>query len=286
MLNKPKSRGFRATSLSTYDFSTLYTTLPNNSIEENLINLIEWTFKKESSPYIAYNERQGFFTSGDTKRYKLWSCQNVCETLIYLLDNIYIRVGTKLYRQIAGIPMGTNCAPLVADLFLFCYERDFLTSFSDVKQAEIIEAFKSTSRYLDDLLNIDNPYFDGIINRIYPPELQLNKANTSDTEAPFLDLHLSISNGFVSSKIYDKRDDFDFIIANFSFFRSTSYGFYISQFIRFARMSIHVADFNARNKSLTAKLLQQGYRCHINFERLSLNFIVDTMNWFLNSMLD
>ena len=62
---------------------------------------------------------------------------------------------------------------------------------SDVKQAEIIEAFKSTSRYLDDLLNIDNPYFEGMVNRIYPPELQLNKANNADTEAPFLDLHLS-----------------------------------------------------------------------------------------------
>ena len=71
--------------------------------------------------YKACNERQAFFTSEDTKRYKLWSCQNVCEALIYLLDNIYIRFGTKLYRQIVGIPMGTNCAPLVADLFLFCY---------------------------------------------------------------------------------------------------------------------------------------------------------------------
>ena len=92
-----------------------------------------------------------------------------------------------------------------------------MKEISDVKQAEIIEAFKSTSRYLDDLLNIDNPYFEGMVNRIYPPELQLNKANTSDTEAPFLDLHLSISNGFVSSKIYDKRDDFDFDIVNFPF---------------------------------------------------------------------
>ena len=206
-------------------------------------------------------------TSEDTKRYKLWSCQNVCEALIYLLDNIYIRFGTKLYRQIVGIPMGTNCAPLVADLFLFCYERDFMTSLSDVKQAEIIEAFKSTSRYLDVFLNIDNPYFEGMVNRIYPPELQLNKANTSDTEAPFLDLHLSISNGFVSSRIYDKRDDFDFDIVNFPFLdgdvpRYTSYGVYISQLIRFARVSSHVVDFNARNKSLTAKLLQQGYRYH------------------------
>ena len=106
-----------------------------------------------------------------------------------------------------------------------------MTSLSDVKQAEIIEAFKSTSRYLDDLLNIANPYFEGMVNRIYPPELQLNKANTSDTEAPFLDLHLSISNRFVSSKIYDKRDD---LLVNFPFLdgdvpRSTFYGVYISQ---------------------------------------------------------
>ena len=128
-----------------------------------------------------------------------------------------------------------------------------MTSLSDVKQAEIIEAFKSTSRYLDDLLNIDNPYVEGMFNRIYPPELELNKANTSDTEAPFLDLHLSISNGLVSSKTY-KRDDFDFDIVNFPFLdgdvpRSTSYGVYISQLIRFARLASHVADFNARNKS-------------------------------------
>ena len=116
--------------------------------------------------------------------------------------------------------MGTNCAPLVAVLFLFCYERDFMTSFSDVKQAEIIEAFKSTSRYPDDPLNIDNPYFEGMVNRIYPPELQLNKANTSETKASFLDLHLSISNGFVPSNIYDtyKRDDFDFDPVNCPFF--------------------------------------------------------------------
>ena len=82
--------------------------------------------------------------------------EGVCEALIFLLDNIYIRIGTKLYRQIAGIPMGTSCEPLVSDLFLFCYERNFIMSLSADKDAELIEAFNSTSRYLDDLLNIDN----------------------------------------------------------------------------------------------------------------------------------
>ena len=107
--------------------------------------------------------------------------------------------------------MGTNCAPLVADLFLYCYENDFMDSPNHDNQADVIEAFNSTSRYLDDLLNIDNPYFEGVVNQIYPPELQLNKANISD-------LHLSVANGFVSSKIYDKRDGFDFDIVNFPFF--------------------------------------------------------------------
>ena len=95
----------------------------------------------------------------------------------------------------------------------------------------------------------------------------MNKANVSDTEVSFLDLRLSIADSFVKTKIYDKRDDFDFDIVNFPFLdadipRSTSYGVYISQLIRFARVSSHVDDFNTRNKVLTAKLLKQGYRYH------------------------
>ena len=138
-----------------------------------------------------------------------------------LLDNIFIRFGSKLYRRIVGIPMGTNCALLVADLFLFCYERDFMLSLSDKNQANV-EAFNSKSRYLDDLLNF-------LTNG--PAELQFNKANLSDTEAPFLDL--SITHGIISSKIYDKRDEFNFEIVNFPCLdgdvpRTHSYFVYIS----------------------------------------------------------
>ena len=106
--------------------------------------------------------------------------------------------------------MGTNCASLVADLLLFCYEMDFLMSLSDDKQADMVDAFNNTSRYLDDILNIDNVYLDNIASHIYPSELQLIKINTSDTEAAFLDLLLLISNGIVSSKFYDKCEDYDF----------------------------------------------------------------------------
>ena len=119
--------------------------------------------------------------------------------IIYLLD-LELNFIDKL--------LVTNCAPLVADLFLFCFERDFMKSLSSENQADFIQAFNSTSRYLDDILNIDNIYFDQMVDHIYPTELQLNRVNSSDTEAPFLNLNLCISNGTVSTKIYDQRDDF------------------------------------------------------------------------------
>ena len=105
--------------MSTYDFSTFYTTLPHNLIKEKLLDLIERTFyKKEGKLYLACNDKKVFFTSADYYReYRLWSSQNVCDALSFLLNNINIRFGTKLYRQTVGIPMGTNCAPLAADLF-------------------------------------------------------------------------------------------------------------------------------------------------------------------------
>ena len=151
--------------------------------------------------------------------------------------------------------------------FLNVHILVFVRKHSYLEHLCLLWYFNTTSRYLDDILNINNVYFDNMVSQIYPSELQLNKANASDTEAAFLDLHLSISNDIVSTKIYDKRDDFDFEIVNFPFLdgdvpRSTSYGVYISQLIRFARASSYVVDFNTRNKLLTQKLLIQGYRYH------------------------
>ena len=105
----------------------------------------------------------------------------LCGAIDYLPNKMFIRFLSKLYRLIAVIPMDNTCAPLVADLFLFCYERDFMLSLSDINRANVIEAFTSISRYLDDLLNVDNPYFEQMGSHIYSTELQLNKTNSSDT---------------------------------------------------------------------------------------------------------
>ena len=177
--------------------------------------------------------------------------------------------------------MGTNCAPLVADVFLFCYERDFMKSLSHENQADIIEAFNSTSRYLDDLLNIYNIYFDQMEDRIYPTELQLNRTTSSNTEAPFLDLNLCISNGTVSTIIYDKRDDFDFDIVNFPFWMAMSpgvpnMGYTYLNLLDSPELLQILMSLTTVIKPLQPNFLGRAIVI-LNFVRHFRNFIADTM---------
>ena len=97
-----------------------------------------------------------------------------------------------VYQQIVGIPMGTNCAPLKADLFLYCYESDFMSNLQKSKRFDLIDKFNYTSRCLDDIFIIDYPEFAEHIPDIYQRELQLNKANTSDKDTSFLDLNMKV----------------------------------------------------------------------------------------------
>ena len=104
--------------------------------------------------------------------------------------------------------MGTNCAPLIADLFLYCYERNFMSNLQKSKLFDLIDKFNNTSRYLDDIFIIDNPEFAEHIPDIYPRELQLKKVNTSDKETSFLDLNIKVVGSNIHTSDYDKRNEF------------------------------------------------------------------------------
>ena len=139
-------------------------------------------------------------------------------------------------QQIVGIPMGTNCAKLIADLFLFCYERDFMSNLHKSKQYDLIYMFNDTSRYLNDIFTIDSTVFEKHVPDIYPTELQLNKANTSDKETSFLDLNIKVIGSDVHTSVYDKRKDIRFPIVNFPWLSGDvpilpSYGVYIAQLV-------------------------------------------------------
>ena len=158
---------FLVSTVSTYNFVNLCKTLHHNLIKDKLTELIRKTVSRENNFFLACSTDKAFFTDRPIIYYTNWTCSEVCESLTLLLDNIFVRYGNILYRQVIGIPMGTNCAPLVADLFLYYYERNFMLSLDKQSQADVISAFNDTSRYLDDIFNIDNPFFDNMVPIIY-----------------------------------------------------------------------------------------------------------------------
>ena len=91
------------------------------------------------------------------------------------METIYVQFDGMVYQQLVGIPMDTNCAPFIADLFLYCNERDFISDFHKSKRHDLIDMFNDFSRYLDEIFIIDNPEFEKYIPDIYPAELQLKK---------------------------------------------------------------------------------------------------------------
>ena len=171
-----------------------------------------------------------------------------------------------LFQQVVGIPMGTNCAPLLADLFLYSYESEFLQKLVKDKKIHEARAFNFTYRYIDDVLSINNSRFAEFLPLIYPPELEVKETTDTASSASCLDLYLEFDDsGQLSTKIYDKRDDFNFKIINFpnmcsNIPASPAYGVYISQLIRYARGSSNYSDFLKRHLHLRNRLLDQGYK--------------------------
>ena len=138
-----------------------------------------------------------------------------------LIDNIFVRFGGCLFRQIIGIPMGMNCAPLLADLFLYSYESEFLDNMIRGGHRKLARSFNLCYQYTDDLIVFNNKKFGDYVKEIYPSQFTVEKANTYDDLANYLDLTFIIeSNNRLYTKLYDKRDDFDFHIVNFAFLSS------------------------------------------------------------------
>ena len=183
----------------------------------------------------------------------------------FLVDNIFVEFGGQIFQQTIGIPMGTNCAPLLADLFLYSYEAEFIQEQLRKGNKNLASKFNLTFRYIDDVLSINNDAISNYLHIIYPPELEINETTESHCSASYLDLFLEFDRqGKLSTKIYDKRDDFNFPIVNFPYLSSNipsspAYGVFTSQLIRYARASSLYKDFIDRSMLLAKKLLTQGY---------------------------
>ncbi len=257
--------------LATYDFSTLYTSIPHDKLKDKLKEVITRAFKGMNKKYITVSNYSAKWVNKQTKS-NLISCKLLLDMINWLVDNTYVTVGNSVFRQTIGIPMGTDCAPYLANLFLYAYEFEFLNSLLKQKEFDTLFKFNKCYRYIDNLLAVNN---DNLINdfkdKIYPPELKLNCEDKNDQEVTYLDLSLKINKDSILYKLYDKRDKFGFPIVNFPNLTGNiptgqSYGVFISQLVRYSRCCQNFVDFKERTSNLVERLLKQGFKfpklCH------------------------
>lgn len=274
--------------LATYDFSTLYTSIPHEKLKSQLKWVIEKAFNgkpkyikiknytkikndknnKNISWSNSFNSTDSFFTSKD-----------LISSINFLIDNTYVTIGDTLCRQVVGIPMGTDCAPFLANLFLFSYEFNWLNTKLKEKKWDTLNKFKRTCRYIDDLFTINNDKYLKIYQKeIYPPELSLTTDEKTDQMANYLDLHIEIINNNLNYTIYDKRDTFSFPIINFpnlsgNIPTAQSYGVFTAQLVRYARGNKKLCDFKSRTLRLVGKLLTQNGFKLARIKRTYLKFL-------------
>ena len=291
-----------ATSVQTFDFSTLYTSIPHDLLKSRISNLVHNAFRKKDGSvrytHIKVTRAKGYFThdingGGDN----MYTADNIYKMIEFLIDNIFVQFGGRLFHQVIGIPMGTNCAPLLADLFLYSYENEFLDNMIRSGHRRLARSFNLCYRYIDDLIVFNNKKFLDYLKEIYPSQLTVEKANKSDHLADYLDLTFIIdSGGKLSTRLYDKRNDFDFHIVNFPYLSSNipsgpSYGVYISQLIRYARCCSHYDDFRYCHKCLVDRLLSQGYialRLEKSFKKFYGRYQdhIEKYQWSVNVMVN
>ena len=284
LLDNLKSRSFsQVSSIKTFDFSTLYTTLPHDKLKTRLKEAIHKasSHRNYGSTFVVLGYNSTYFSNKIQKGKTFYSEEQVINMLEVLIDNIFFSFGRTLFQQVVRILMGTNCTPLLADLFLYSNESEFLQKFVKDKKIHGARAFNVTYRYIDDVISNNNSRFAEFLPLIYPPELEVNETTYTASYASCLDIYIEFDDsGQLNAKIYDKRDDFNFKIINFpnmcsNIPASPAYGVYISQLIRYARASTNYSDFLKRHLHLRNRLLEQGYK-KIRLIRSLKKFIFDT----------
>ena len=197
LLDYLKSPTFNhVTSIKSFDFSTLYTTIPHQKLKDRLTSIIRNAFIFKNGnlryKYLVLGHEETYFVKEHSDSKNKYSEDNIIKMLEFLVDNIFVVFAGKVFPQTVSIPMGTNCAPLLADIFLYSYEADFIQPLLSTGKKHLASRFNLTYRYIDDVLSINNPEFENYLGQMYPAELEIKDITESTTSASYLDLLLSI----------------------------------------------------------------------------------------------
>ena len=261
--------GTMANSVVSYDFDTLYTSLPHDELKSVFADIVRDGFSKSKKKYIRATVNSANFSDSDKKYGStlILKEEDLLELFEYLIDNAYINFKGKVFRQYIGIPMGIDPAPFIANLFLHDYEYKYIKGLINSGDLTLARKLRGTYRYLDDLIAInDEGVFDSSKDLIYPCELRLSRTDRAGIAADYLDLDIYIKDDvYFKSKLFDKRDNFPFKVINYPCLTYSnipdlpSYGIFLSQVIRICRLTTDISDFQFALKKITKEFLNKGF---------------------------
>ena len=263
----------KGSSVYSFDFSRLYTNIPHDLLRDNIKFAVEEAFKvKADMNFIKVNKKSATWAKSKPKNTKVMylSGTDIYEMLGYLLDNIYVKYRGNLFRQIIGVPMGTDCAPDLANLFLFVFEYKYVMNLISTGDSDM-RLLRFVYRYIDDLLILnDNGNFANIYTDIYPNVMELKSTGSSAQHVSFLDMDIKALGNKFKYTLYDKRNDFDFKVISLPNLGGNipvnqAYGTFYSQIVRIFNAN-NTADLFIDNiKTLIDKLCKQGFNRRILF---------------------
>ena len=264
MMNANRRKGGRK-KVSTYDFSTLYTSIPHDKLKDQLKEFVTQLFQKKEKNFIISSYHKAYMSENKSKRSSdvSFTKEELIKAIEMIVDNSYVLYKNCIYRQVIGIPTGTSCAPHLANIFLFMYESQYIKGLIISGRVREAALLSQIFRYQDDAIVFnDNGLFGEIWKDIYPEELLLLNTNINRTNVHYLDLNIFLHSGIFKYSLFDKRNDFDFNVISYPFLSGNipkipTYGVYVSQLIRFCNVSSEsiqkaVLDFNN-------KLRKQGF---------------------------
>ena len=266
----------KARSMCTFDFSTLYTKIPHDKLVDVLCELTDFCFQGGTHKYIAVNSFSARWVGKIGKKQKIYDKHSIKRALNYLLNNCFFSLGGKLFRQIIGIPMGSDPAPYMANLFLYYYENKWAR---ELKKSNLYKARKLTNifRFIDDLIAInDGGEFERNFKEIYPPELELNLENSGD-HASFLDLDITLQNNKFVFGLFDKRDGFPFSIVRMPYAssnipRKIFYSAIGAEILRITRTTSDLNLFISSSITLLKRSFKQGAKRYLVIKELKKVF--------------
>ena len=264
-LNESNKSNDRNKSIRSFDFENLYTNIPHAKLKDKIKSFVFRIFELKKCNFITIGSHRAYFTKERSKKLNSCNKDELMSWIEYIIDNAMVEYLGVLYRQIIGIPMGTSCAPYLANIFLHVYEYEYIQTLVQNGQLDVARKLQNLFRYQDDCLALnDSGEFSDHFILMYPSELNLKNTNISVAKCTFLDLLISIFRGKFFYKSFDKRNDFNFDVVKFPHLhgkipRKPSYGVFTSQILRFCEVNCNTKNFCKDVQDMVKVFVRQGF---------------------------